>query len=208
MRNMLINEMSKSGGKVKYLCGGSMPNISPDIEFYKWLSYEPIFEKENKEYLNSVLPTSLTIEQLEQLKRYKEFNVYRDIFTRYAFGKEVTSQEYKLICSFMQKNNIYSVAKYKLTSEEIKVAQERAIELFSTMSQKECSEYLNSRRTSTNQEVYLQMSMIDSLVFHLISDMSLNRGLKRLNSEIDSQIKANERMRQRSYYNASNPYRK
>ena len=36
IRKIMINEMSKSGGKIKYLHGGSMPNIEAYIEFYKF----------------------------------------------------------------------------------------------------------------------------------------------------------------------------
>jgi len=42
----------------------------------------------------------------------------------------------------------------------------------------------------------------------LINEMSKNRGMKKLNEQIDAQITSNERMRERSYYNVSNPYRK
>ena len=173
IHNILINEMSKSDGKVKFLHGGSMPNISPDIEFYKWLSYESDEIKERKNYLNKILPENLTIEQLEELK-----------------------------------NNIFSIAKFKLGSEEVAKAKQQAKTLFSTMNENECSEYLKVRSTNSNTEAYLEMPLFDSLVFHLISDMSKDRGMKKLNEQIDAQIAANERMRERSYYNASNPYRK
>lgn len=208
IHNILINEMSKSDGKVKFLHGGSMPNISPDIEFYKWLSYEFDEIKERKNYLNRILPENLTIEQLEELKRYREYKVYAEIFSKYAFGKKVTQQEYKIACDFMLKNNIFSIAKFKLGSEEVAKAKQQAKTLFSTMNENECSEYLKVRSTNSNTEAYLEMPLFDSLVFHLISDMSKNRGMKKLNEQIDAQIASNERMRERSYYNVSNPYRK
>ena len=108
----------------------------------------------------------------------------------------------------MLKNNIFSIAKFKLGSEEVAKAKQQAKTLFSTMNENECSEYLKVRSTNSNTEAYLEMPLFDSLVFHLISDMSKNRGMKKLNEQIDAQIAANERMRERSYFNASNPYRK
>lgn len=165
-------------------------------------------KKKKKNYLNSILPLNLTIEQLEELKRYREYKVYAEIFSKYAFGKKVTQQEYKIACDFMLKNNIFSIAKFKLGLEEVAEAKQQAKTLFSTMNEKECSEYLRVRGTNSNAEAYLEMPLFDSLVLHLISDMSKNRGMKKLNEQIDAQIAANERMRERSYYNASNPYRK
>ena len=61
------------------------------------------WKKERKNYLNRILPENLTIEQLEELKRYREYKVYAEIFSKYAFGKKVTQQEYKIACDFMLK---------------------------------------------------------------------------------------------------------
>ena len=208
IRKIMINEMSKSGGKIKYLHGGSMPNIEADIEFYKWLSYEPIFEKNEIDYLNSIKPENLTLEQLEELKRYRTNKVYAQLFYKYIFGNELTSEEYKIVCDFMFKNSIFKIIQYKLTKEEIEIAKEQAMKLFSEMTKNECQNYLESRNTRNHRKEFLNMSMIDAFVFHLISDMAIKRGTKDINSLIESQLESNGVMREKSYYNALYPYKR
>lgn len=51
------------------------------------------------------------------------------------------------------------------------------------------------------------MSMLDAYIFHVISKIRLLRNLKRLEKEINSQIKKNEIVRKRSLEIASNPLR-
>lgn len=208
IRKIMINEMSKSGGKIKYLYGGSMPNIEADIEFYKWLSYEPIFEKNEMDYLNSIKPENLTLEQLEELKRYRTNKVYVQLFYKYIFGSELTSEEYKIVCDFMFKNSIFKIIQYKLTKEEIEIAKVQAMKLFSEMTKTECQNYLESRNTRNHRKEFLNMSMMDAFVFHLISDMAIKRSTKDTNSLIESQLESNEVMRERSYYNALYPYKR
>ena len=54
---------------------------------------------------------------------------------------------------------------------------------------------------------YKKMSMLDAYIFHVISKIRLLRNLKRLENEINSQIKENEIVRRRSLEIASNPLR-
>ena len=51
------------------------------------------------------------------------------------------------------------------------------------------------------------MSMLDAYIFHVISKISFVRNLKRLEKEINSQIKKNEIVRRRSLEIAFNPLR-
>ena len=54
---------------------------------------------------------------------------------------------------------------------------------------------------------YKKMSMLDAYIFHLISKIRLLRNLKRLETEINIQIKENDIVRRRSLEIASNPLR-
>lgn len=54
---------------------------------------------------------------------------------------------------------------------------------------------------------YKKMSMLDAYIFHVISKIRLLRNLKRLENEINNQIKENEIVRRRSLEIASNPLR-
>ena len=53
LKEILVREMAKSGGKAKITCGKTIVNVSPDVEWLKWLSYEPEFEKNRIEYFYS-----------------------------------------------------------------------------------------------------------------------------------------------------------
>ena len=145
---------------------------------------------------------------IEELKRYRTNKVYAQLFYKYIFGNELTSEEYKIVCDFMFKNSIFKIIQYKLTKEEIEIAKEQAMKLFSEMTKNECQNYLESRNTRNHRKEFLNMSMIDAFVFHLISDMAIKRGTKDINSLIESQLESNGVMREKSYYNALYPYKR
>lgn len=88
----------------------------------------------------------------------------------------------------MGKHRIETLMLEKLTEEEIIYGNNKAKELFSSMNERECREYLNNGNTRMNLENYLNMSMIDSYIFHLISNMFHAKSLNRLDNEIKAQI--------------------
>lgn len=89
----------------------------------------------------------------------------------------------------------------KLSSEELTAAKEKIKEL-AGLNLKE----LNSSMPN-DLKSYKKMSMLDAYIFHVISKIRLLRNLKRLENEINSQIKKNEIVRRRSLEIASNPLR-
>jgi flagellin-specific chaperone FliS len=88
----------------------------------------------------------------------------------------------------------------KLTSEELKYAKEK-INYFSQISFDE----LNVKVKNEKQpEIYAELSMADSYVLHVISDINYKRNISKLEKEIDVQIKRNDVIRQKSLINSVN----
>ena len=53
LNRIMVREMAKMGNKVKFIHGNVIGNVSPDIEWIKWLSYEPEFENKRIEYFDT-----------------------------------------------------------------------------------------------------------------------------------------------------------
>ena len=49
---IMAREMAGMGGMTKIVYGNVFGNVSPDIEWIKWLSYEPEFERKRIEYFD------------------------------------------------------------------------------------------------------------------------------------------------------------
>lgn len=62
---IMAKEMIKMGVNCKIIHGNIFGDISPDIEWNKWLSYESEFEKKRIEYLYSKRVSELSYEELE-----------------------------------------------------------------------------------------------------------------------------------------------
>ena len=75
---IMAKEMARMGGKVKIIHGNVIGNISPDIEWIKWLSYEPEFEKKRIEYFDSKKISELSYEELEEASRYSRNKILLD----------------------------------------------------------------------------------------------------------------------------------
>ena len=181
--------MAKSGGKA--IPGNITSNITPDIEWLKWLSYEPDFEKKRMEYLNSKTIAELSYEELEEAMNYKENQVWARLFKLY--GTNTCSEEdYMEVYDFMAKENIEDLMLSKLTVEELQYAKKEIIRL-----SKMPKEQLNIK-VKEEQEKYAELSMVDSYILHIISNINYEKNIRALSEDINSQIKRNEYTRQRS----------
>ena len=90
----------------------------------------------------------------------------------------------------------------KLTSEELRYARQEITRL-SKVPKEQLSVKVNEEQ---KPEKYEQLSMVDSYILHIISDINYARSMSNLNRKIEAQLEQNEIMRQRSLYYASNPY--
>ena len=158
---IMTKEMIKMGINCKIIPRNTIGNVSPIIEWIKWLSYEPEFEKKRIEYLDSK-KSELSYEDIEEL---------------------------------MLK---------KLTSEELKYAREEITRL-SNVSKEQLSAKVKEEQ---RREKYEQLSMVDSYILHIISDINYARSMSDLNRVISEQFEESKIMSQRSLYYALNPYAK
>ena len=103
---------------------------------------------------------------------------------------------------YIEYESIEELMLSKLTSEELKYAEKEIIRL-SKVSKEQLSAKVKEEQKPEN---YAQLSMVDSYILHIISDINYARSMSDLNRKIDAQLEQNEVMRQRSLYYASNPY--
>jgi hypothetical protein len=199
INRMIAKEMAKSGGKVTLIHGNVIGNINPLIEWIKWLNYEPEFEKIRMEYLDTKKVSELTLEELEEASKYIRNRIFARLFKIYG-TKDCSEEDYMRVYDYMTHESINELMLSKLTSEELKYAKEK-INYFSQISFDE----LNVKVKNEKQpEIYAELSMADSYVLHVISDINYKRNISKLEKEIDVQIKRNDVIRQKSLINSVN----
>ena len=198
---IMAREMAKIGGKVKIIHGNVVGNVSPNIEWVKWLSYEPEFEKKRIEYFDSKKISELSLEELEEASRYSRNKVFARLFKIYGTS-ECSEEDYMKVYDYMCNESIEELMLSKLTSEELRYAKQEITRL-SKVPKEQLSAKIKEEQTPGKYE---QLSMIDSYILHLISDIDYARSMANLNRRIDAQLEQNEIVRQRGLYYASNPY--
>ena len=201
LKEILAREMAKSDGKAKITCGKTIVNVSPDIEWLKWLSYEPEFEKNRIEYFDSKKVSELSLKELAEASRYIKNRVFAELFKIYG-ASECSKEDYMKVYEYMCNESIEELMISKLTPEELQYAKQEITRL-----SKISSDHL-SCIIKEEQEKYEQLSMVDSYILHIISGIDYARGLSSLGKELNSQLEQNAVMRRRSFYAASNPYQK
>ena len=198
---IMAREIAKMGGKAKIIHGNVIGNVSPDIEWIKWLSYEPEFEKKRIEYFDTKKESELSYEELEEASKYSRNKIFAKLFKIYGTS-ECSEEDYMRVYDYMCNESIEELMLSKLTSEELKYAKKEIIRL-SKVSKEQLSAKVKEEQKPEN---YAQLSMVDSYILHIISDINYARSMSDLNRKIDAQLEQNEVMRQRSLYYASNPY--
>ncbi len=186
--------MAKNGCKV---IPGNIPgNISPDIEWIKWLTYEPEFEKKRIEYLNSKKIADLTYEELEEALIYKRNQTLARLFKLYG-TRDCTEEDCLKVYDYMCNENIEDLMLSKLTSKELKYAKQEIIRL-----SKLPKEQLNIKvKEEQKPKNYEKLSMVDSYILHIISDINYKRNINTLSENINKQLEQNEITRKRSLNN-------
>ena len=198
---IMAKEMIKMGVNCKIIHGNIFGNISPDIEWNKWLSYESEFEKKRIEYLDSKRVSELSYEELEEAIGYRKNKIFAELFKIYGTS-ECFQEDYMKVYDYMCNESIEKLMLKKLTSEELKYAREEITRL-SKVSKEQLSAKVKDEQI---REKYEQLSMVDSYILHIIYDINYVRSLSDLNKKIEAQLEQNDAMRQRSLYYASNPY--
>lgn len=196
---VMAREMSKlNGGKL--IRGNIMRNVNPLIEWIKWLSYNPVHEQEKINYIYSKRVEDLSIDELKEIIKYKERNRMAQLFVKYNNG-ECSEEEFMEVYDYMD-NSITDLMMDKLSSEELSYAKDEILRL-SSISQ---NEVMAKIKEEQKEEVYMNLSMVDSYILHIISNINYRKSLSNLNMKIQAQLERNDAMRQKSLCYASNPY--
>ncbi len=195
MANMLAN----SGAKIIH--GEVTGNVDPYIEWIKWLSYVPEFQKTRIQELNSKTAGELSLEELDEIRAYKSQAQMLELFKIYGTNK-ISKDEYMKVHDFMLNQLIDELMLSKLSQNELKYAKEK-IQYFSQISSEELRKKVDEEQKADNYE---NLSMVDSYVLHIISRVDYARNMKKLDSEIKVRLEANEAISHRSLYYANNSY--
>lgn len=195
-------EMAKimAGNGAKIIHGENIGNVDPYIEWIKWLSYIPEFEKKRIEYFDSKKISELTYEELEEASRYSRNKIFARLFKIYGTS-ECSEEDYMKVYDYMCSESIEKLMLSKLTSEELRYAKQEITKL-SKVSKEQIRTKLNEEQ---KPEKYERLSMVDSYILHIISKINFARSLAELDSNIEAQLNANDIMRNKSYYYAANP---
>lgn len=200
MYRMLAREMAKSGN-VRLITGNVLGNVSVYLEWVKWLSYESKFEMERIAYFESKKVSDLSISELDEFNRYKRNRQFAKLFKLYGTS-ECSLDDYMKVYDFMCRESIEQLMLSKLNEVELKEAKEKINRLIN-MPRNELNEKVQEWRKT---DKYNGLSMVDSYMLHVISNIVYARNISNLNRELDAQLDRNEKIRQRTLYYASNPY--
>lgn len=187
INRIIAKEMSKMDGKAKIIHGNIVGNVSPDMEWIKWLSYEPEFEKKRIEYFDSKKKSELSYEELEEASRYSRNKIFARLFKIYGTS-ECSEEDYMKVYDYMCNESIEKLMLSKLTSEELRYANQEITRL-SEISKEQLRAIVNDAQ---KPEKYEQLSMVDSYILHVISDISCARSKSSLSREIEAQLVQNE----------------
>ncbi len=190
-----------AGSGVKVIHGEVMGNVDPYIEWIKWLSYVPKFQKTRIQELSSKTVEELSLDELDEIRAYKSQIRMLGLFKIYGTDK-ISKEEYMEVFDFMEKQSIDKLMLNKLSTEELKFAKEQ-IQYFSYVSSKELRKKVEEEQKEDN---YKNLSMVDSYILHIISRIDYARSMAELDSKIKARLAENDIMLRKSLYYAANPH--
>ena len=145
--------------------------------------------------------SELSYEELEEASKYSRNIIFARLFKIYGTD-ECSEEDYMRVYDYMCNESIEELMLSKLNYEELQYAKQEIARL-SKFSKEELSTKVKEEQRPENYE---QLSMVDSYILHIISDIDYVRSMSDLTKRIDVQLEQNEVMRQKSLYYASNPY--
>lgn len=193
LNQILAREMSKSKGRVSIVPRYGGGNVSPYLEWKKWLSYVPEFERKRIEYFDSKKISELSYDELEEASRYRKNQIFAELFQVYGTS-ECSKENYMMVYNYMSNESILELMLSKLTPEESYHAREE-IEKLSSLSKEE----LNAKvKREQRVEVYNRLSMVDSYFLHLLSNVNCARNISSVNKQFVAELERNTAIRQRT----------
>ena len=193
LNQILAREMSKSKGRASIVPRYDGGNVSPYLEWKKWLSYVPEFERKRIEYFDSKKISELSYYELEEASRYRKNQIFAELFQVYG-TIECSEENYMMVYNYMSNESILELMLSKLTPEELYHAKEE-IEKLSNLSKEE----LNAKvKREQRVEVYNRLSMVDSYILHLLSNINCARNISSVNKQFVAESERNTAIRQRT----------
>ena len=201
LNQILAREMSKSKGRASIVPRYDGGNVSPYLEWKKWLSYVPEFERKRIEYFDSKKISELSYDELEEASRYRKNQIFAELFQVYGTS-ECSKENYMMVYNYMSNESILELMLSKLTSEELYHAREE-IEKLSSLSKEE----LNAKvKREQRAGVYNRLSMVDSYILHLLSNVNCARNISSVNKQFVAELERNTAIRQRTLSYSKNSF--
>lgn len=199
IKDVFAREMLKSGAKVIH--GNMNGNVSPVVEWIKWLSYESEFEKQRIKYLHSKRVSELSYEELEEASIYSRNKTYARLFKIYDTS-ECSYENSMRVYDFMCNESIEELMLSKLSTEELHYAKQEIAKLREIPREQLQAKIKEERKIDT----YNQLSMVDAYILHIICGINYAREMSSANKELKAQLDANVAMKQKSFYNSENSH--
>lgn len=201
VNRVMAKALSKSNYKVIH--GKIIGQINPYIEWIKWLSYESEYEKQLCDLVDGKISLENSNDELCKVDKIKRNRMFLRLFKKYGTS-ECSEKEYMMVYDYMCTESIENLMMSKLSSTELNYAKEKII-YFSQLPSEELSKKVHEEQL---ENVYNKLSMVDSYILHMISNINFNRSMEILEKEINTQININNEIHHKSLYYASNPYLK
>lgn len=191
---IMAKELANSGAK--FIHGAVKRNIDPIAEWIKWLSYVPESQKSKIQQLESKTVREISLEEIEEIYQYRYQEKMANLFKLYGTNN-ISEAEYLEVYNYMSEQSIKELMLRKLSKAELSYAKEK-IKYFSQISRKELELKIKKEQKIEN---YNKLSMVDSYILHMLSDLAYAESKKKFDSQLDAQFEKNELMRQKSYTN-------
>lgn len=154
-------------------------NINDVLEYYKWVSYVPLFVREKIEFLLNKDINDFTSEDFYFLKDVKLQEELSEKFKRYI-SDECLREDILSIYDYMRTNSLDKIINSKLNTQELNMSN-KVIDDSINLSIDELGDIVNKGYQKNN---YLSLSMTDAYVMR-----ELNKILKfKLNSQNEKML--------------------
>ena len=182
----IVKKELKKKKKAKVLLGNSLYSVTSDMEFAKWLKYETVEEKN----ILALPIETLTLDQIEELKKINERRIYSRIFNKYAYNlEECSNEEYIVVYDYMKTHFIEDLMEERLTPLELSYAKDKIAKIYISFDSKQLNSYLDSFNTVNDKDAYKNMDIIDSYIFHYLSKTFIESKMKSTNNTIEPDVK-------------------
>lgn len=190
----IIEICAKEGVKT-IPCGDS---FDLHMEWVKWLSYTPEFERDRINELKT--KEEKTSDDFIEIGNYYHLKTMEKLFKKYG-TKGMKVEEYEKVLYFMEEQSLEDFMESKLTEEEITKAKEK-IKEYKNIPEETLSKKVYTERREAN---YMQLPMIDAYILHYINKVVQVRNTISFQRLIKNQMDESVDRSHKSLVYASNP---